>query len=379
MFRPIFVLTVILAFVLAACGGRDESRGPAGPPGPTGISESSGLSGTTGKGSTVGAGAPAPSVGSSSTYGDTFVEGTSQLQTAQRQVISRANVSVEVPVVNTAMTQIRATAESLGGFIENMNSGGDIKLQQASATIRVPQINFFTALERIEVLGKVLGRNVTTEDVSERFIDLDARLKSAQREEESLLSLLSKATAVSDVLTIERELTRVRAEVERLQGQLNFLQRRVDLATISVTLQQSGKLVEPPSAALEIEVSDAPVTVAEIKGLVTVMKGVVDNVTTFTKDGETTASMTLRVFSADFDRMVKAIEGKGDVDLREIREGKIAADSVQPDEPDARIVVTMVEEDPWWPEALKIGGAIAGGLIVLAAIGLFLGMRTSKR
>lgn len=301
------------------------------------------------------------------------------MQTAERQVISRANVSVEVPVVNTAMTQIRATAESLGGFVENMNSGGDIRLQNASATIRVPQESFFTAVERIEALGKVLGRSITTEDVSEKFIDLNARLKTSQSEEQSLLALLAKVTAVNDVLTIERELTRVRGEIERLQGQLNFLERRVDMATISVTLQQANKIADPPSAALELEVSDAPVTVAEIKGLVSAMKGVVDNVTTFTKDGETTANMTLRVFAADFDRMVKAIEDKGDVDVREVREGKIAADSVQPEEPDARIVVTLAEDDQWWPDALKIGSVVAAGLFILGAIGLFLGMRASKR
>ena len=80
------------------------------------------------------------------------------------------------------------------------------------------------------------SKNLGSEDVSEWSIDMQARLKSSLREEESLLSLLGRTSTVSEVLTIERELTRVRSDIERFQGQLNFLERRIDLATITVSL-----------------------------------------------------------------------------------------------------------------------------------------------
>ena len=102
--------------------------------------------------------------------------------------------------------------------------------------IRIPQTEFFNAFDRIKLLGEVVSENAGSEDVTDRFIDLEARLKSAQREEESLLALLGRAGKVGDILTIERELARVRTELERLQGQINFLERRVDLATITVSL-----------------------------------------------------------------------------------------------------------------------------------------------
>ena len=86
------------------------------------------------------------------------------------------------------------------------------------------------------MVGKVQSKNLGSEDVSERFIDLQARLKSSLREDESLLSLLDRTSTVIEVLAIERELTRVRLDIERLQGQLNFLERRIDLATITVSL-----------------------------------------------------------------------------------------------------------------------------------------------
>ena len=72
--------------------------------------------------------------------------------------------------------------------------------------------------------------------MSSQFIDLEAQLNSAQRREQSLLSLLEKAVKLNDILTLEQQLNRVRTEIERLQGQLNFLDRRVELATINVFL-----------------------------------------------------------------------------------------------------------------------------------------------
>ena len=91
-------------------------------------------------------------------------------------------------------------------------------------------------MEQIELVGKVQSNNLGSEDVSERSIDMQARLKSSLREEESLLSLLGRTSTVSEVLTIEWELTSVRLDIERFQGQLNFLERRIDLATITVSL-----------------------------------------------------------------------------------------------------------------------------------------------
>ena len=134
------------------------------------------------------------------------------LQTAQRKVISSASITVELKNISEATTQVRVIAESLGGFVEQLSSSGGPQRQRATMTIRVPQDQFFPALERIEALGTVQSRNIGSEDVSEQFIDLEAHLKSALGEEQSLLSLLERAGTVSEVLAIERELFRVLRE-----------------------------------------------------------------------------------------------------------------------------------------------------------------------
>ena len=106
------------------------------------------------------------------------------LQTVQRKIISSASLSLEVEEVDGATAQVRLVAESLGGFVEHLSSSGGPGHQRANMTIRVPQDQFSAALDRIEALGIVLGRNLGSEDVSEQFIDLEARLKSAIREEQ---------------------------------------------------------------------------------------------------------------------------------------------------------------------------------------------------
>ena len=197
------------------------------------------------------------------------------LEIAEPKVISTAFLSIEVDLVEAATTQVRDIADSLGGFLENLNSSGADEGQQANMTVRVPQAQFSDAVERIELVGKVQSKNLGSEDVSERFIDLQAHLKSSIREEESLLSLLGRTTTVSEVLTIERELTRVRSSIERFQGQLNFLERRIDLATITVSLFSPDKASgEPPSASMRIEVNGVTDHVDAVKSLAASSNGV---------------------------------------------------------------------------------------------------------
>ena len=295
------------------------------------------------------------------------------LDRAQRQVISQASVSMEVDEVPVAVAQVRTTAESLGGFVGQLSSSGGPERQQSTMTIRVPQAEFFTALEHIKALGKVRSENVGSEDVTERFIDLEARLRSALREEESLLSLLDKASQVSEILTIERELSRVRSDIERAQGQLNFLERRVDLSTITVSLfPPDAEVAEPPSGSLTIEVSDVSRSVEGIKALVSGVGGELDRVFVAVRDGKESSDVTLRVFSKDFKQVLSSVEAHGKVRDKEIRETTVPveAEATPHAKPDARIDISFVEKASsvvWWIIAIA---APVGGVALVALLGL---------
>jgi len=343
---------------------------PGLPPGVTGFSVASGEN-TSAPGGSKGPPGPAGP--------DTYTPGA--LDTAQRQIISQATVSIEVKDVTAAIDQVRAIAEGLGGFVGQLSTSGGPKRQQSTVTVRVPQAEFFTALERIKALGKVRAESVGSQDVTEQFIDLQARLRSAQREEESLLSLLERAGTVSEILTIERELSRVRSEVERYQGQLNFLERRVELATITVTLfPPEAEATSPPSASLTIEVADISTSVAEVKALVSRVDGVLDQVFISMKGGKARANLSLRVFARDFGQVLSSLEAQGRVRSKELREGRAPGEAATApaEKPDARLAVSFVERGPWLTGRRLALGASLGGVIVLGLL-FYLTYRAGRR
>jgi hypothetical protein len=307
------------------------------------------------------------------------------LQTAQRKVISSANLSMEVELVQEAIVQVRTIAESMGGFVQQLSSSGGPERQRANMTIRVPQAQFFDALERIEALGTVQSRDLGSEDVSERFIDLEARLKSALREEQSLLSLLERAGKVSDVLAIERELNRVRSEIERVQGQLNFLERRVDLATISMSLSPPRlRIGDPPSAFLGIEVSDVTGTVNDVKGVVSSLGGSLDRVLLSSREGKESAEMSFRVFDRDFTQMMDSLERQGVVKNKEVREGTPSEEGARSntEEPEAQIDLSLGESEDESNVTLIVAiAAPLGAIFLLASLasGLYAVYRAGRR
>ena len=306
-------------------------------------------------------GAPGPP-GAAGAFGDDGRTSGSALQTAQRKIISSASVSIQVEEVEDAINQVRSITEGLGGFVEQLSSSGEPGHDRANITVRVPQANFLTTLERIEDLGDVRSRNLGTEDVSAQFIDLEARLKASLGEEASLLSLLDRAGVVSEVLAIERELFRVRADIERSQGQLNFLERRVELSTISVSLSlpefEPGEL---PSAAMTISVSDVDGTVDGIKGFADSFKGKVERVSLSERDGKQEARLTLLVFSSDFDQALDFLVSQGQIRSKEVFEGTVQTNqtALVEEEPGARISISLVDKD----DSVNAGkiAAIAGG------------------
>ena len=280
-------------------------------------------------------------------------------------------MSVQVADVSTAAARVRAIAEGVGGFVEQLSSNGVGEFQQSTLTVRVPQAEFFSVFEQIKALGEVQNENAGSVDVTEQFIDLEARLKSAQREELSLLSLLDRANVISEILTIERELTRIRGELERLQGQLNFLERRVDLATITVFLTPPQKdNGQAPSGSLTVESSDVSGSVDTIKAVVAQVDGEVDRVFTSTQDGRQRALMTVRVFAKDFGLLVAAVEDQGGLVSKAVQEGK--AGDTESDEPGARLDITFQEK-----ESSTLGRNLAifaplGSVGLIAALGVIL-------
>ena len=300
---------------------------------------------------------------------------------SERQIISQASLTVEVEYVGTAITELRAFVESVGGFIEHVSTTDGPQPGRGSATIRVPAEQFNHTIDRIEAFGEVLGQSLGQTDVTGDAIDLAAQLRSERSAEASLLKLLDRAVSVSEVLTVERELGRVRANVERLQGQLDFIERSVALATITVTFAlPPDPTASAPSASLRIEVRDVERSVRRIRDLVDQAGGTMGQVVTVStqQDGQE-AFLSFLVPASAFDSVLTSLVGDGVVLHQEVRsDGRLPKD--KPDEDaQARITTELQspeEANPWRSIGIPVGGA----LVVLSLVGaLTLAFRARRR
>lgn len=162
----------------------------------------------------------------------------SSIEVVDRKIIYNAWISMEVQDVDVAVSQIQTITDEFNGYVSQMSVSKKEDVKTGSVTVRVPQADFYVAIEQIELIGEVKDKNIGSEDVTEQYIDLKARLENAQRQEQRLLEILEKAYDVEDMLNIERELNRIREQIEIYTGQLTYLESRVEYASITVTLTE---------------------------------------------------------------------------------------------------------------------------------------------
>jgi hypothetical protein len=144
-------------------------------------------------------------------------------------LIYTASFTMSVFEVNASIGHIEELSRELGGFLSRRDDN--------SITIRVPVATFDRAVKRIEKLGDVLNRNVTAQDVTEEFRDLEIRIRNARAVRDRLEQLLAKANKVEESVLVEKELERVAGEIERMEGRIKFLKDRAAFSTITVTFQ----------------------------------------------------------------------------------------------------------------------------------------------
>jgi hypothetical protein len=164
----------------------------------------------------------------------------------ERKLIQTGNVSLRATDPWVVSDRVQAIAAGLGGDVISLSQSGSGDQRHAMLTFRVPQARFNDALRQIRDIAdiEVLSSSVEGQDVTDQFIDLEARLKAKVAEEQRYLVLLGRAEAIEDILRIDQVLAQVRTQVEQLTAQINVIQARTTYSTIVV--QVIPLLAEPP-------------------------------------------------------------------------------------------------------------------------------------
>ena len=167
---------------------------------------------------------------------------------SDRLIVRTGQAGIEVDSLEPSMAELRRIVQRVGGFVADASvQSGRNQVRSATLQLKVPAARFDDLTEGLRPLGRLQFVNVAAEDVSEEFVDLNARVVNAHRLEERLIELLRTRTGkLQDVLTVERELARVREEIERMEGRVRFLKASAQLSTLSVNLYEPAPLVSVP-------------------------------------------------------------------------------------------------------------------------------------
>jgi hypothetical protein len=164
---------------------------------------------------------------------------------APTMIIRTGTASVQVDTLADGVQRIRALAARVGGFVANTQmQAGPNQIKSATLEIRLPSSRFDEAINGLTPLGKIEAVNVSAEDVGEEFVDVTARAANSRRLEERLIQVLETKTGkLKDVLDVERELARVREEIERMDGRLRYLRARTSVSSLSITVHEPYPVV----------------------------------------------------------------------------------------------------------------------------------------
>jgi hypothetical protein len=173
------------------------------------------------------------------------LQGIGQFNTGTQSMLIRTGQAfIEVESLDPAVLKVRQLAAQVNGMIANSSIiGGRDQIRQATFELKIPAGKYDETVSSLSTIGKVETVSSSAQDVGEEFVDITARVTNAKRLEERLISLLANRTGrLDEVLRVERELARVREEIERYEGRLRYLSSRVAMSTLTITIHEPGPI-----------------------------------------------------------------------------------------------------------------------------------------
>lgn len=180
----------------------------------------------------------------------TSLDSAMSAQAAEHKIIRNGEMSIETDAPSEGQRKIAAIAEKHGGFVVISESKQNEAVSQTVAStvvnvvVRVPAQKFEATIEEIRAVGgRVLYEKRTGQDVTEEYIDLEARIRTKKALESQFLEIMKQARKISDAMEVQSQLADVRTEIERLEGRRRFLENQSALSTINITLHTSTQVV----------------------------------------------------------------------------------------------------------------------------------------
>jgi hypothetical protein len=187
--------------------------------------------------------------------GDAFegglVLGEFQVPTVGPRIVKTAAVTLEVRAASfdQRFQEAALVASRHGGFVASSLTS-DAKHQSATIVLRIPATQFDAALGELRRLGSVKREELSGQDVTAQFVDLESRLRNWEAQEDVLLRLMARAKTIEESIKVQRQLQEVQLAIESIKGQLRVLTDQTDLATITLAMREAGAVAAKPKTTL---------------------------------------------------------------------------------------------------------------------------------
>jgi hypothetical protein len=250
---------------------------------------------------------------------------------ANRKLIRNATVDLEIVGFDNAVQKITAFANEERGYVATTDSekqaNGKLKGQ---IVVKVLPENLDRFLQRIRSLGELKNQTLGTEDVTKAYFDTDARLKNAHVMEQRLIDMLKTKTGkVSDLLQVEKELGRVREEIEKMQGELKYWDSQVQFATVTISLTE--KDMEEPAAFLLKERAQLSLYTPDVEKIYNEAKSLASPKVQITNaqlnrdySGRVSAQLSMLIAPEESDAVIGRVKGFGRVENFQMQTQRIA-------------------------------------------------------
>ncbi len=250
---------------------------------------------------------------------------------ANRKLIRNATVELEIVNFDDAVQKITALAKEERGYVATTESQKQANGKlRGEVVVKVLPENLDRFLQKVRGLGELKNQTLGTEDVTKAYFDTDARLKNARVMEQRLIDMLKTKTGkVSDLLQVEKELARVREEIEKMQGELKYWDSQVQFATVTVSLAE--KDMEEPAAfflkehvQLALYTPDVEKIYDDIKALASAKVQITNAQLNRDYSGRVSATLSLLIAPEDSEGVIGRVKSFGRVENFQTQTERIA-------------------------------------------------------
>ncbi len=170
--------------------------------------------------------------------------------TSRAVLLRSGQISIEVRSVDSASARVRAAATAVGGYVTDVGTeAGHNEIPSATLTVKVPPQRYDDLMRALQAIGTVESSRTSVADVGEEYVDITARVANDRRLEQRLVALLENRTGkLQDVLNVERELARVRGEIDSYEARIRYFDARAATSTVVVTVHAPMPLVADAGA-----------------------------------------------------------------------------------------------------------------------------------